>query len=1019
MTELFAKSKDATKYQQPLDLHLRGVGLTAERLARDLSGQAPMSNFLRDAAFTAKIAGFLHDIGKLDSGFQRALNRGINSDADEQEDSPPSDYWHHEIVSTALLSTKALAELLATLIREEYGENLDSRRESSLTRAIKFGVLWHHGRRSRSRKWDLISAPMSAEAEFFNASDIVREIAADSKSSVHDRLQTLLKRTLNKNVSIAPAELEICRNTNEIFPRFRQYSFLSSNPYLNSMTAELDPEFDRIPNDKFTDKYVGKVKTILARNVNVLRKAAQACGDSEYSNAIAQLLHQPSRNGIYLNEEYDQDLYLNALCDLVRCLVIQADWEVSQMGKQDLEHLANSEPAKIRSNINQHNWLELIPSDDSAKLEKAKLDSYRYRVMEESAKLVYDLGKRIVINRSCAGAGKTLWALSYFQNQKSISKIYWVCPRIPIVRGVYDELVEEVKRQNLSGTVAVTQLSSSEIVCSNEKIEPLEAQIIVTTFDFILSTYVRHGKANQLSSIYAGSVIFDEYHEIASEPMIQSFASELLYARSQVPDSRTVLLSATPSFPLLASMGLCTRISHADGNSSFEMNEEAGVYAIPLLGAFPAVFSERNLKSNPVIAKQHHLEQTTMSDEKHFYELAKNLSDQGTQSLLASSSTISKTVRLYKMSQNEGRKDQIFHGQYYRELMPGANKSHWTLNYEAVMAGWGKASLNADGNSKKGHVWSAQMLKASLNVSTPRTIHLTLGPDSDIQLYGRNDRFARSQSTNKFPKILMVNSNDASHRWALDAAFDKKIADRWFEFIREKLQHIGTSKIVSNSQLYAWYDEFALKEWDPQSDQISWREFANYNLISGLQKMNAQWLVPRNEPPWNHTHKTTPNGPRFAGRNLRGEGFWARLAVITDHEVLVDCPTIEMTARPMDRYFLERVTPNRKVKEARWRDKPFFYSLPESSEDFKPWSESVKSEARRRLRESGYSTENVLKEFSRKILVYHCHSTSDPGLGMISLATLTEDVPFWEENISHAFVPAEIIDIFKSVAKMK
>lgn len=249
--------------------------------------------------------------------------------------------------------------------------------------------------------------------------------------------------------------------------------------------------------------------------------------------------------------DYQVDCKTNAINNIIRACVITADRLVSSLNQTEFNSAITS---KSLSDL-LHNPLD-HESNLCSEIEECLTgftDFERNNKQHEIAiKLAEDAieddqnGVRILAG--AAGCGKTKIALEWAQLNKA-QKIIWVCPRVQVCQGVFDELRSDRYLPNTK-----IEIFTGEFKYTNNWENPtpesdyFSADIVITTIDQILNSIITHTKIDSLIEFLQAHVVFDEFHEYINQPAFNLLFAELVYCKNIQQRKNTLLVSATPHY---------------------------------------------------------------------------------------------------------------------------------------------------------------------------------------------------------------------------------------------------------------------------------------------------------------------------------------------------------------------------------------------------------------------------------------------------------------------------------------
>jgi CRISPR-associated endonuclease/helicase Cas3 len=497
----------ANKQGQGLAAHCVLVGRLAEEIVQQMygksvygmgDGQATVQHMKR----VARLAGQLHDVGKVDQEFQsymvtvqratspalEALEDGAQIDeVFEKKRFSFEDYPRHEEVSWMLMRRfldKSKVQRLALA-----GDSASGAHHFSRFAMLEHAVYWHHAKPLRSTE--------SQSKRFGDAEQLA--------ARMRDRSEWL------DGAAIADFE-----------------------------------------------ELLQQIDVIESTNLAELMCDADA--------VAAEAIKTPAFKAIYEDEalliggplKLEQGLSIEMSRTAIRSALVTADRIVSGLTAKELdEYIAlNSLPMFSA----QANGLEVIYRQLDAMAEDYA-ERYPGQRTEEQAQAAQDLaGISISAGITClqgpAGCGKTKIALQYLGALKRQKRIFVFVPRTAIGEGLFHELVDNygvsAGVEFLTGSI---KLISRPCAGGFETIEtPDELQgtgnLVITTIDQLCKTMLSHQKIDFVTQLADSHVIFDEFHELVELPGIVLLFLEIMRLR-RFAGTGTLLVSATPNPQLL------------------------------------------------------------------------------------------------------------------------------------------------------------------------------------------------------------------------------------------------------------------------------------------------------------------------------------------------------------------------------------------------------------------------------------------------------------------------------------
>lgn len=510
----------------------------------------------------------------------------------------------------------------------------------------------------------------------------------------------------------------------------------------------------------------------------------------------------------------------NAQHNLLRACVISADRLISSLSADDLsEYISQNRLDELLDNMQEES------TDLSSYLGDALTrfpDSERTLKQAEVAQKLAEIDD-IAILAGAAGCGKTKIALEWAK-LKNAQKIIWICPRVQVCQGIFEELTTEYMPD------ATIEIFTGEFKYTNswEKPTPekdyFSADIIVTTIDQILGSVVTHTRVNNLLPFMNAHVVFDEYHEYIGMEIFNLLFAELV-ANKQMRskgNKNTLLVSATPHYLYLEKV-LDIDIAH----DSVEMPSfNPSQYKIEFVD-----FDESDKLNSPFYQRY---------DDNTFII-----------------SNTAQTAQLGFVYRQKDEKSVLFHSRFKR-----SDKKYWFNEvYE---------SFKKNGTRKFDVLRSGPIVQASLNISCDLMVSEMSHPENFLQRLGRLDRFGENPHTNIL-KVAITDSvkrgkqTDSSARFLarLHGLHSTKV---WYEYLSDKLDN----KTFTLPEIYRLYKAF----YDDKTIKSTISQDLDDALNSSIQLINRKVT----EPTRIIKTKTVERKTKISKNSLRGDNRFVQLA---------------------------------------------------------------------------------------------------------------------------------------------
>ena len=515
----------------------------------------------------------------------------------------------------------------------------------------------------------------------------------------------------------------------------------------------------------------------------------------------------------------------NAQHNLLRACVISADRLVSQQTAQDLiDYIAEKrldellEDQEILSDLHVH--LENVATKFP--------DSERTQKQNQVAQALADL-RDIAVLAGPAGCGKTKIALEWAK-LKNAKKIIWVCPRVQVCQGIFEELTQDylpdAKVEILTGEFKYIHENGKII---NEP-KPFSGDVVVTTIDQILGSIVTHTNVNSLLPFMDAHVVFDEYHEYIGMEIFNLLFAELIANKNMRKryEKNTLLVSATPHYYYLENI-LKVHKDDVIEMSSFNQSQ----YQIDFIE-----YDESVIEGNP------------------FYQ---SYSDQ---TFIISNTA--QTAQLGFIYQKEHENSVLFHSKYKR-----SDKKKW---FDEVFE-----SFKKNGSQKYDVLRTGPIVQASLNITSQHMLSEMTSPENMLQRMGRLDRFGENEAVNILQVAITENVKNGSCKGALAYFLNQlnslQTTKAWYDFLQDHLN----GKVFKIAELYTLYRDFYTQQAKLNEDNKS---AVVQDMDKALKKSIDLLNKKVTEPTKVMKPKTTERKSKISKNSLRGDSRFVQLAVL-------------------------------------------------------------------------------------------------------------------------------------------
>lgn len=529
-----------------------------------------------------------------------------------------------------------------------------------------------------------------------------------------------------------------------------------------------------------------------------------------------------------LNDDFEKlrsKIQKNAQNNLLRACVISADRIVSKQTAEDLmAYIQEGRLDELANNaVETTSFLTMYLENSSTKFPPSE----RTTVQNDIAKKLNEQPK-IPVLAGPAGCGKTRIALEWARLQKA-EKIIWVCPRVQVCQGIFQELIETYLPD------ADVEIFTGEFKYTNEwgketiEEDYFSADVVVTTIDQILSSIVTHSNVNSLIPFMNAHVVFDEYHEYIPMDIFNLLFAELIANKNMHADyqKKALLVSATPHYFYLENvLGFNVDEKHSQVISMKSFNQSQ--YRLNFID-----YDENSLTGNP------------------FY-----------QSYDAKTFVISNTAQTAQLGfiyQKNNENSILFHSKF--------KKSDKRELFDEVYEAFKK-----EGSEKYSILRSGPIVQASLNISSDAMLTEMTSPENMLQRLGRLDRFGENSEVN----ILSVAITDAvkngktigTSAYFLNQLSMLQTTKVWYDYLQDQIGE----KTFSLTDLYRLYKEFYSSDAGSKATQS--------DLEKALKKSIALMGSKVSEPTVVVKTKSKERKSKISKNSLRGDSCFVQMAVL-------------------------------------------------------------------------------------------------------------------------------------------
>jgi CRISPR-associated endonuclease/helicase Cas3 len=523
----------------------------------------------------------------------------------------------------------------------------------------------------------------------------------------------------------------------------------------------------------------------------------------------------------------------NARLSIARSAVISADRLVSALSKDQLaSHIEQRTLTKVIDHISsKEGEISKHIQQSMQWFESTYPGSSRNSKQSEAAKKLADIQGVAVLNGP-AGCGKTKIALEWSLNS-GVKKIIWVCPRVQVCEGLYQDLTSTEYLPNAKIEICTGELKKSKQ--SDTETPTLEGKefsgdIVLTTIDQVINTLITHRNVTSLIDFMTTHVVFDEYHEYVNMPAFNLLFAELVRCKQlQKKNAKALLVSATPNYVYLKQL-LDIEREDIVGIESFNQSK----YKI----GFQAFDETKNDSDNPLFALQ----------PKNSIVIT-NTATTAQLSFIASLNT--ENAVLYHAKYKQSDKTMLFN-QVFECFKQAGNR-----NYDVLRSG--------------------PIVQASLNITCEHMVTEFTNAENWLQRLGRLDRFGENESVNNYVVALPQKLADGKRNGAcarfLSSLHSLHSALAWHDFLKNNLPE----QPITITQLYQLYENFYASGAGQQAIES--------DLLASL-KNSVQIIERKVHDPISFPKKKVMNENRKLKKSsLRGDNRFVEMAVC---EVLED-----------------------------------------------------------------------------------------------------------------------------------
>lgn len=770
----------ANTHGQPLSQHLFAVGYLAYHLIIQLKIDNP------NLAKSAFIAGILHDIGKIDPQFQQWVTNKFTKPSKKtvNEDEPDN------------------------ITLSDDGVHIDS----TVKGFSKFTFETH---------------PRHHELSWLLANSLLKD---------------------EKNL-----------NSTQLSQIYHGIYWHHTRPYRKedkyfTRAEGIDKLFIKSLTNTDTEKVINQLVAVL-KDFKVIAEKFQS-KDFDFANLLPTLSYpyQLTKDDLPLYKNYNdlsdevaefvKDIQPNALHNLVRMAVINADRIVSKMPIEDLaEYLAEGSLLNALDDVLQEDTNLKIEIDHciqgfNQKYPNSERNQSQAKASDELKKVGEYTGfdkDYIAVLQGPAGCGKTKIALEW-ASKTDVQKIVWVCPRVQVCLGILQDLTQADYLPN--SKIEIFTGEYKKILSNGLSFEDAEetktrdyfsGDIVITTIDQVVNNIISHQKVNGMIDFMQAHVVFDEFHELIPMPAFNLLFAELIEAKKlRQHHANTLLVSATPHDYYIKKV---LKLDETDIVRVESFNQAD--YQIEF-----KPYDDQNGEVSPLIIDK-------MANDKVTFVIT---------------NTAQEAQIGFLLNQND-ENAILLHSKYTKQ-----DKAEW---FEKVYD-----CFKQQGNGNYQVLRSGPIVQASLNISCERMFTDMTSPENWLQRLGRLDRFDNNNALNIYTTVL-PKSAETGKQSSSKAKFLANMnvwhsSVAWLNFVKNYIADKGD--IVKINDLYQVYQAFYADE----KCRSEVEKDLNKSLKESVKLINDKIIDPISMP----SRQKQKNGvAKIANVSLRGDNRFVQMAV--------------------------------------------------------------------------------------------------------------------------------------------
>lgn len=524
---------------------------------------------------------------------------------------------------------------------------------------------------------------------------------------------------------------------------------------------------------------------------------------------------------------FDKDVLSNAKKDIIRTALISADRAVSELDKDELVELIEEQNLnviveKILDQSGGH-----LTDDIAECLDRFTQSGDKVRNQQQTTAAEKLCGvEKVAVLEGPAGCGKTKIALEWAA-KKEAKKLIWVCPRVQVCLGIYDELISDdylpdTKIELLTGEYKKTWNSHQEYETTDT--EQFGGQIVITTIDQVMNTITTHRQITGLVEFLNAHVVFDEFHELIKIPALNLLFAELVKAKSLREEQSNCLLVSATINPLFVTEVLDI---HKDDIISVETFNQSD-YQIEFQGY------DETSEDSPLICQTYKPNTFVISN-------------------------TAKAAQLGFIRHQTEENAILFHGRYKKN----DKREIFELVYQA---------FKKDGTKEFNILRSGPIVQASLNITCDEMHTELTSPENWLQRLGRLDRFGQNTDGNFYitylPNVIKDYGKQKNNVGNfLNKQFEFQSAYQWYLWLENKLVDNDSVKL---SWLYQQYQEFYEMNTEKLVDE----------MLRLLRKSAVQLTQKLHDPVAFKPKPIKSDVIKIKASSLRGDSRFVQMAIV-------------------------------------------------------------------------------------------------------------------------------------------